>query len=97
MSVFVYVLWSSKLRKRYVGAGADLYGCSGETEVVYQKGEVTCFEYEDCEDDATLRHCIVEGGGHNWPGAVDLCEPHLFPALLPGVGLLFISPPNRLV
>ncbi len=54
------------------GAWAELYECSGETKVVYQKGEVTCIEYEDCEDDATLRHCIVEGGGHNWPGAVHL-------------------------
>jgi len=61
------------------GAWAELYECSGETELVYQKGEVTCIEYADCEDDATLRHCIVEGGGHNWPGAVDLCEP--FPGL----------------
>ena len=56
------------------GAWVDLYGCSSETEVVYEKGEVTCIEYEGCEDDATLRHCIVEGGGHNWPGAVDLYE-----------------------
>ena len=21
-----------------------------------------------------MRHCIIEGGGHNWPGAVDLYE-----------------------
>jgi polyhydroxybutyrate depolymerase len=55
------------------GAWAELYECSGETEVVYEKGEVTCIEYAGCEDEATLRHCIVEGGGHNWPGAVDLC------------------------
>lgn len=53
-------------------AYADLYSCSGETEVVHQKGEVTCIEYEDCVDEATLRHCIVEGGGHNWPGAIHL-------------------------
>ena len=43
-------------------AWADLYGCSEETEVVYQKGDVTCIEYQDCEDDTTLRHCKVEGG-----------------------------------
>jgi polyhydroxybutyrate depolymerase len=56
------------------GALLDLYGCSAEAEVVYEKGEVTCFRYEDCEDKVTLEHCIVEGGGHNWPGAVDLYE-----------------------
>ena len=56
------------------GAWLELYGCSSEAEVVYEEGEVTCFRYGDCEDDVTLEHCIVEGGGHNWPGAVDLYE-----------------------
>ena len=55
-------------------AWVDLYECSGETKVVYQKGEVTCITYEDCENDVTLEHCIIEGGGHTWPGAVDLYE-----------------------
>jgi polyhydroxybutyrate depolymerase len=49
-------------------------GCSEETEVVYQKGDVTCIAYQDCEDNAVVQHCSVEGGGHNWPGAVDLYE-----------------------
>ena len=49
-------------------------GCSDEVEVVYQKGDVTCIAYENCEDDATVKHCGIDGGGHNWPGAVELCE-----------------------
>ena len=57
-----------------IEAWADLYGCSDETEVVHQKGDVICIEYQDCPNDATVKHCIVEGGGHNWPGAVDLYE-----------------------
>jgi polyhydroxybutyrate depolymerase len=56
------------------GAWLDLYGCSGQAKLAYCNGEVTCFVYEDCDDEATIKHCIVEGGGHNWPGAVDLYE-----------------------
>ena len=49
-------------------------GCSDETTVVYQKGEVICVAYEDCEEDASVIFCTIEGGGHNWPGAIDLYE-----------------------
>ena len=56
------------------GAWADLYGCTGERVVVHEKGDVTCYEYEGCPDDITLRHCLVEEGGHNWPGAINLCD-----------------------
>jgi polyhydroxybutyrate depolymerase len=55
-----------------IEAWATLCGCSHETEVVHQKGEVTSIEHQDCENDTTLRICIIEGGGHYWPGAVDL-------------------------
>jgi polyhydroxybutyrate depolymerase len=58
----------------FFAAWASLYGCSGETEVVYEKGEVTCFEYQDCPKETTLKHCVHYGGGHNWPGGTDLCE-----------------------
>lgn len=47
-------------------------GCSDETTVVYQKGDVTCRAYQDCEEDASVVFCTIEGGGHNWPGAIDL-------------------------
>jgi polyhydroxybutyrate depolymerase len=57
---------------------ASMNGCSDETVVTYQKGDVTCITYEDCEDDASVTLCTIEGGGHNWPGDIDLCE--LFPA-----------------
>ena len=47
-------------------------GCSNETTVVYQKGDATCRAYEDCEKDASVVFCTIDGGGHNWPGAIDL-------------------------
>jgi polyhydroxybutyrate depolymerase len=53
---------------------AENNGCTDETTVVYQKGDVTCVAYEDCEEDASVKFCSVEGGGHNWPGSYDLCE-----------------------
>jgi polyhydroxybutyrate depolymerase len=49
-------------------------GCSDTTQIVYDEGEVTCVAYEDCAEDATVELCTIEGGGHNWPGAIDLFE-----------------------
>jgi hypothetical protein len=51
-----------------LGAWAERNGCSGETQAVYQKGDVTCMAYQGCQDDATVTLCTVEGGGHTWPG-----------------------------
>jgi polyhydroxybutyrate depolymerase len=56
---------------------AEMNGCSDETVVTYQKGDVTCITYEDCEDDASVTLCTIEGGGHNWPGDIDMCA--MFP------------------
>jgi polyhydroxybutyrate depolymerase len=57
-----------------VQAWAAGNGCSATPEVVYEEGEVTCVAYEDCDEGATVELCTVEGGGHNWPGAIDLVE-----------------------
>jgi len=57
-----------------IEALADRNGCSDKTKVVYQNGDVTCIAYEHCTDDATVKHCAIDGGGHNWPGAVDMCQ-----------------------
>jgi len=47
-------------------------GCSDETEIYYQKGDVTCEAYKGCAENATVVFCTIDGGGHNWPGALDL-------------------------
>jgi polyhydroxybutyrate depolymerase len=57
-----------------VQAWAAGNGCSDATEVVYDEGEVTCVAYQDCAEDATAEMCTIDGGGHNWPGAIDLFE-----------------------
>jgi polyhydroxybutyrate depolymerase len=48
---------------------ADRNGCSDETTVTYQKGDVTCVTYDECEDDASVTLCTVQPGGHTWPGS----------------------------
>ena len=49
--------------------------CSDETAITLQKGKTTCSTYKACAGD--VEYCIVEGGGHTWPGgasAVKACE-----------------------
>ena len=48
--------------------------CSAETETYYQEGDVTCIEYQGCSEGADVVYCTIDGGGHNWPGAVDIFE-----------------------
>ena len=57
-----------------VQAWAAGNGCSATPEVVYDEGEVTCVAYQDCAEEATAELCTIEGGGHTWPGAIDLFE-----------------------
>jgi polyhydroxybutyrate depolymerase len=62
-----------------MAAWAERNGCSGETEVIYQKGAVTCRVYKGCADGATVTLCTVEGGGHTWPGG-SVLDPAVFGA-----------------
>ena len=54
--------------------------CSGEQQIVYKKEDVTCVSYSECAQGATTEFCTVDGGGHSWPGAIDLFEldPEVF-------------------
>ncbi|MBW1819889.1 MAG: hypothetical protein JRJ60_22345, partial [Deltaproteobacteria bacterium] len=49
-------------------------GCSDETQIYYQEGDVTCIQYMGCDEGADVVFCTIDGGWHNWPGAIDLCE-----------------------
>ncbi len=46
----------------------DKNGCSGEPEVTFTKGSVSCETYKTCEDDVEVSLCTIEGMGHCWPG-----------------------------
>jgi polyhydroxybutyrate depolymerase len=42
-------------------------GCSAQTEEVFQNGDSTCDAWTGCDADVEL--CVVDGGGHTWPGS----------------------------
>jgi polyhydroxybutyrate depolymerase len=46
--------------------------CESQPRIVYEQGDVTCFAYEECSQGATTQLCIIDEGGHSWPGGVDL-------------------------
>jgi polyhydroxybutyrate depolymerase len=55
-------------------------GCTGEPVVTYQNGAATCETVDECEGDASVTLCLIEGAGHCWPGKPcrmlgDLGEP----------------------
>jgi polyhydroxybutyrate depolymerase len=46
-------------------------GCTGEPQVTFQKGEVTCRTYNTCTGGNEITLCTIDGksGTHSWPGA----------------------------
>jgi len=42
--------------------------CSSTPRITYRKGDVTCNTYASCASGAEVALCLVEGGGHTWPG-----------------------------
>lgn len=55
-------------------------GCDGEPTVTYQNGDATCETVDQCDGDASVTLCRIEGAGHCWPGQPcrmlgDLGEP----------------------
>jgi len=62
---------------------ASTNGCStAESTVTYQQGAASCVTYDDCDEngDGAVEMCTIAGGGHNWPGAIDLfaLDPQLY-------------------
>lgn len=43
-------------------------GCRGERRVTYEEGLATCETVDDCDGDASVSLCLIEGAGHCWPG-----------------------------
>ena len=66
------------IRVEYSQAAADAQAwatvnqCSPESTIGYQQGDVSCAAYNLCVQGATTQFCTVDGGGHSWPGAIDL-------------------------
>ncbi|MCA9689893.1 MAG: prolyl oligopeptidase family serine peptidase [Myxococcales bacterium] len=49
--------------------------CAGQGAVTYQRGGATCTRHDGCTDGALVELCVVEGGGHTWPGSQLPCDP----------------------
>ncbi len=55
-------------------------GCSRRVKTVYEKGNVRCNAYKNCQGGATVELCTIDGGGHTWPGGRDMSQlpPYTF-------------------
>ena len=42
--------------------------CPEEERITYQRGRVTCRNCGPCQGNTDVTLCVVEGGGHAWPG-----------------------------
>lgn len=46
-----------------------LNGCTDTApSEVYRNGEHYCVAYTQCEAETSVTYCVVDGGGHCWPG-----------------------------
>ncbi len=50
---------------------AEADGCRGEAEVSYEQGDARCERYTDCDAGAEVELCVIDEGGHTWPGGLD--------------------------
>jgi polyhydroxybutyrate depolymerase len=46
-------------------------GCVATPRLVHQRGPVKCWQYDAPDSGADVRFCLIDGGGHSWPGALD--------------------------
>ena len=47
-------------------------GCNSGPSVFLMQGDVRCEEWTGCRDNATVKLCTVDGGGHQWPGGTSI-------------------------
>ncbi len=56
------------------GIWRDKNGCTGEPEVTFSNGSVSCETYKACKAGVEVTLCTIEGMGHCWPGQT-FCVP----------------------
>lgn len=47
-------------------------GCNPEPQETFRNGDSHCDTYAGCNGGAEVVFCTVDGGGHTWPGGLDL-------------------------
>lgn len=51
-----------------VAAWAERDGCTGEPQVSFEQGDALCRRWDSCDQGAAVELCVIDGGGHTWPG-----------------------------
>ena len=51
-----------------VGDWVERDGCSGEPEVTFDDGDAHCEAWTGCAEGSAVELCVIDGGGHTWPG-----------------------------
>ncbi len=46
--------------------------CDATPTVFFEQDDVRCEEWSGCTDSASVRLCVVDGGGHTWPGGMPI-------------------------
>jgi polyhydroxybutyrate depolymerase len=46
--------------------------CSANQQVFFQNGDATCVKWPDCAAGADTLLCTIDGGGHTWPGGLEI-------------------------
>lgn len=52
----------------WLAAWAKRDGCAGQPKTIFEKDDVTAFEWPGCRGHAAVVHYRITGGGHTWPG-----------------------------
>ena len=52
----------------------DHNACNHTSSITYQKGDTTCYTYGQGKKGTEVVLCVIEGGGHTWPGGVRECS-----------------------
>jgi len=60
--------WACSSVPDYIDEWRALNGCTGDGEVIYEKGEAKCVSYSGCDEGAEVVLCTIGDGGHTWPG-----------------------------
>jgi polyhydroxybutyrate depolymerase len=46
--------------------------CVATPATIYSNGDATCTEFGGCRGGADIVQCVIDGGGHTWPGGVPI-------------------------
>lgn len=55
--------------KETIALWTKLNNCSNETKIIFEKDDIQCTEYFECEKNTKITSCVINNGGHNWPGS----------------------------